>query len=237
MDSSSEPTPLVGMLRLILSIGKQLAKNPKFSLVSLQSQVLRVRVQLQKIYGKDAPQLVAFPPVTDHEGSLHDELARRMAHVERMLQALEAMPASTATPLMGSLIFIGHGRSPLWRELKDFIEDRLGLPCDEFNREPVAGITTSDRLQGMLSQAAFAFLVMTAEEERADGTLHARPNVVHEVGLFQGHLGIRRAIVLVEDGCSEFSNIAGLTQLRFPRGHISARFEDIRLVLEREKFL
>ena len=27
---------------------------------------------------------------------------------------------------------------------------------------------------------------MTAEDEHADGTKHARENVIHEVGLFQG---------------------------------------------------
>lgn len=77
----------------------------------------------------------------------------------------------------------------------------------------------------MLSQATFAFLVMTAEEEHADSTVHARPNVIHEVGLFQGRLGFPRAIVLLEEGCSDFSNIIGLSQIRFPSGDIQARFE------------
>ena len=125
----------------------------------------------------------------------------------------------------------------MWRELKDFIVERLGLPWDEFNREAVAGFTTSERLQTIMQQAAFALLVMTAEEERADATLQARPNVIHEVGLFQGHLGLNRAIVLLEDGCTEFSNIIGLSQIRFPIGDIAARFEDVRRVLEREGVL
>ena len=134
----------------------------------------------------------------------------------------------------GSKVFIGHGRSPLWRELKDFIADRLRLEWDEFNREPTAGLTTSERLHEMLDQAAFAFLVMTAEDEHADTSLHARENVIHEVGLFQGRLGKRRAIVLLENGCTEFSNVAGLGQIRFPKGNISACFEEVRRVLERE---
>ena len=58
-----------------------------------------------------------------------------------------------------------------------------------------------------------------------------------EVGLFQGRLGLRRAIVLLKEGCSEFSNIIGLSQIRFPRGDIAARFEEIRRVLEREGLL
>jgi hypothetical protein len=41
---------------------------------------------------------------------------------------------------LGTNVFIGHGRSPLWKDLKDFVQDRLRLPWDEFNRVPVAGI-------------------------------------------------------------------------------------------------
>ena len=33
---------------------------------------------------------------------------------------------------IGDKIFIGHGRSPHWREFKDFINDRLELPWDEW---------------------------------------------------------------------------------------------------------
>ncbi len=138
---------------------------------------------------------------------------------------------------IGTNIFIGHGRSKVWRELKDFISNRLRLPWDEFNRVPVAGLTNITRLSQMLAQAAFAFLIMTAEDEQKDGTLHARMNVIHEAGLFQGRLGFERAIVLLEEDCEEFSNIHGLGQIRFPKGNISAVFEEIRQILEREELL
>jgi len=135
---------------------------------------------------------------------------------------------------IGTNVFIGHGRSKIWKDLKDFVQDRLHLPWDEFNRVPVAGVTNVARLSRMLDEAAIAFLIMTAEDEQADGKIHARMNVVHEVGLFQGRLGFERAIILFEDGCEEFSNINGLGQIRFPKENISAIFEDIRRVLERE---
>jgi predicted nucleotide-binding protein len=135
---------------------------------------------------------------------------------------------------VGTNVFIGHGRSSAWMELKDFVQDRLRLPWDEFNRVPVAGVTNVARLSEMLDDAAIAFLIMTAEDEQADGQMTARQNVIHEAGLFQGRLGFTRAIVLLEDGCQEFSNIQGLGQIRFPKGNIKAAFEDVRLVLERE---
>jgi len=134
----------------------------------------------------------------------------------------------------GTKVFIGHGRSLLWRSLKDFVNDRLGLPWDEFNRVPIAGVTNIQRLSEMLDSAAVAFLVMTAEDEQKDGKFQARMNVVHEAGLFQGRLGFTKAIVILEEGCEEFSNIAGLGQIRFPAGKIESAFEQVRQVLERE---
>ncbi|MCK9893493.1 TIR domain-containing protein, partial [Frankia sp. AgB32] len=101
----------------------------------------------------------------------------------------------------------------------------------------VSGVTSIDRLVQMLDSAGIALLVLTAEDERADGAVVARQNVVHEAGLFQGRLGFSRAIIMIEDGCEEFSNVTGLGQIRFPKGKISAVFEDVRLVLEREGFL
>ena len=138
---------------------------------------------------------------------------------------------------VGTNVFIGHGPSLIWHELKDFIEDRLHLPVDEFNRRPVAGVTNIARLSEMMDAAVIAFLVMTGEDEQLDGKLHARMNIVHEAGLFQGKLGFARAIVLLEEGCEEFSNIAGLGQIRFPKGNVRAAFEEIREVLEREGVL
>lgn len=157
------------------------------------------------------------------------QIARQAgSHIARMEKK------SSRNKLVGTNVFIGHGRAFAWRDLKDFISDRLKLPYDEFNRIPVAGVTNIARLSEMLESAAVAFVILTAEDEQADGKMHARLNVIHEVGLFQGRLGFTKAIVLIEDGCEQFSNIEGVGQIRFPTGKISAVFEEIRRVLERE---
>ena len=108
---------------------------------------------------------------------------------------------------LSGAVFVGHGRSEQWRVLKDFLKERLNLSFEEFNRVSPAGISTQERLGEMLDKCGFAFLVFTAEDIHGDKTLHARENVVHEAGLFQGRLGWRRAIVLLEQECDEFSNI------------------------------
>jgi len=195
-----------------------------------------VKSQIQKIYGAEHKISESLSPKLIPEGvNFGDELKKRMDLLEQYVESLERSGLNIFLGNSeGSRIFIGHGRSLMWMVLKDFLEGRLGLPCDEFNREAVAGIQTFDRISEMLDSANFAFLIMTAEDQHSDSSTHARQNVVHEVGLFQGRLGPRKAIILMEDGCSEFSNIIGLSQIRFPKGQISAAFEEIRCVLERE---
>ena len=77
-------------------------------------------------------------------------------------------------------------------------------------------------------------LVLSAEDQMADGTFHARQNVIHETGLFQGRLGFSRAIVVREEGAEEFSNLSGIQEIRFGKGRIRETFGDVLAVLRRE---
>ncbi len=205
-----------------------------------QEQFLNI---LAKVLDVDPNQIVILSKragSVTYEFALTPEQAARLFHAisQNEITELNQFDLKSVRKVdTSNRVFIGHGRSPIWRELKDFIQDRLRLQWDEFNREPVAGYATSERLDQMLTQAGFAFLLMTAEDLHEDNEFHARENVVHEIGLFQGKLGRRKAIILLEEGCAEFSNIVGLSQIRFPRGNIAACFEDIRKVLEREGLL
>jgi predicted nucleotide-binding protein len=166
-------------------------------------------------------------------GKQANEVGKIARYAARYLQQKLKIKGNSVAKTDGR-IFIGHGRSAAWNALKDSVRDRLGLDYDEFNREAVAGLTIKERLLTMLDKACFAFLVMTAEDEHADGTGHARENVIHEIGLFQGRLGFERAIVLLEEGCQEFSNIEGVQHIRFAKGNLEACHDKIRQVLERE---
>ena len=99
---------------------------------------------------------------------------------------------------------------------------------------PRAGFSVKQVVKKMLDQSSFALLVLTAEDIHNDGEQHARENVVHEVGLFQGRLGCNRAIILLEDGVHEFSNILGINQIRFAKGRIRETFGDVLATIKRE---
>ena len=130
------------------------------------------------------------------------------------------------------VIFIGHGRSKVWRELKDHLADKHNFVVEAYEAGARAGHTIRDILHSMLKRTSFALLVLTKEDETAEGEFRARQNVIHETGLFQGKLGFSRAIVLLENGTEEFSNIAGIEQLRFDR--IQEIFGDVLAILKRE---
>jgi predicted nucleotide-binding protein len=240
---SSAPTEqkpsVLEQLRERAEKGREFAGRPDLSVGQVRMWTGNIRYLLRPVFGADSPTVAAWPtadtPVTP--GRHRETLLERVACLENLIEEVSASAARAVGGAGSNRVFIGHGRSPVWRELKDFLQDRLSLPWDEFNREATAGVATTERLQQMLQGASFAFLIMTAEDEHADATFHARENVVHEVGLFQGKLGMRRAIILKEEGCQVFSNIHGLTYIGFPRNSIGATFEEIRRVLEREKII
>jgi predicted nucleotide-binding protein len=239
MSNEPEQISILGRLRQILDDGSSLSSKADLTAIKVEVWVIKLQSVLAKVYGANADQLNFFPRPgrDDSEFSRKVRLVRRLDQLEKLISELKGLPQATLLPSNSNKIFIGHGKSLQWLKLKEFIVDRLALPCEEFNSEPTPGIHTTQRLETMLSQTRMAFLVMTAEEKHADGTLQTRPNVIHEVGLFQARLGPRRAIVMIEDGCAEFSNLSGLTTIRFPSGDIAARSEDVRHVLEREGFV
>jgi predicted nucleotide-binding protein len=147
------------------------------------------------------------------------------------------MPSSEVSERLPATvrIFIGHGRSPLWRDLKDHLQDKHGFSVEAYEVGARAGLSIQEVLTEMVDEASFALLVHTAEDT-FEGTdeARARQNVVHETGLFQGRLGFRRAIILREAGCEGFSNVVGTNELRFEKGRIAEVFGDVLATIHRE---
>ena len=131
-------------------------------------------------------------------------------------------------------IFIGHGRSEQWRDLKDHLHEQHDYEVEAYEIGARAGHVIRDILEQMLRRSDFALLVLTGEDETQDGKLRARQNVIHELGLFQGQLGFARALALVEAGAEDFSNLQGVHQIRYGKGNIRETFGEILATLRRE---
>jgi hypothetical protein len=131
-------------------------------------------------------------------------------------------------------IFIGHGQNIQWKDLKDHLHEKHGFRIMAYETGARAGHTIRDILESMLEESSFAILVLTGEDETIEGNIRARQNVIHEAGLFQGRLGFDRAIVLLEEGTEEFSNIAGIQQIRYSKGKIIETFGEVLATIRRE---
>ena len=79
------------------------------------------------------------------------DMAVSISSLEGIYNRLELYeePSNTPEQTFGDKVFVGHGHSPCWRDLKEFIVDRLNLACDEFNRVSTAGFTIPERLNQM----------------------------------------------------------------------------------------
>ncbi len=131
-------------------------------------------------------------------------------------------------------VFIGHGQSTQWRDLKDHLHEKHGYDVEAYEVGVRAGHTIRDILDDMLTKSSIAILVMTGEDATEEGHLRARQNVIHELGLFQGRVGFSRAIILLEEGTEEFSNIHGINQIRFGNQNIKETFGEVLATLRRE---
>ena len=137
-----------------------------------------------------------------------------------------------AKPLEKLVIFIGHGRTVDWRDLKDHLHEKHGIQVEAYETGSREGHAIRDILQDMLDRSTLAILVHTPEDELLNGTFNSRPNVIHETGLFQGKLGFSSAVVLLKDGTTEFSNLAGIQQIRY--SDIRQTFGDVLAWIRRE---
>lgn len=165
--------------------------------------------------------------------------ANTRANVETVFEIFEEARDRSRVPDQPSappsvVIFIGHGRSQLWRDLKDHLQDKHGYTIEAYETGARVGHCIRDILEEMAEKSSFAILVMTAEDEQADGGQRARQNVIHEAGLFQGRLGFARAIMLLEEGVEEFSNVQGVQYIRFARGNIRDSYGEVLATLRRE---
>jgi predicted nucleotide-binding protein len=144
------------------------------------------------------------------------------------------IPESAQSNLPTLSIFVGHGRSSDWRELKEHLQDKHQYIIQAYETGARAGHSIRDILDELMEANGFAILVLTAEDEQSSGDIRARQNVIHEIGLFQGRLGFSKAIMLVQKGVEVPSNLAGIQFIPFEQGRIRETFGDVLATIKRE---
>ncbi|MFE4663723.1 PfkB family carbohydrate kinase [Streptomyces sp. NPDC056716] len=149
------------------------------------------------------------------------------------IRSYDAARRSDAVP---GGVFVAHGRSPAWLAVKTFVEQRFGLPVYSFESDSWGSRPVTEALTDYLRRCSFAICVLTAEDMTGDGQLVARQNVIHEIGLFQGHYGFDHVLVLAEEGCESVPPAAVPYTTTFPRHAVDRTFWHLDQALQRQGF-
>lgn len=131
-------------------------------------------------------------------------------------------------------IVIGHGSSPAWRDVKDYLHDQCGFDVEAFETDERASQTIPAVISSLGDKSNMAIIVLTGEDKMADDRIRARQNVIHELGKFQERFGNNKTIVLVEKGVELPSNISGIIYVGFEPGQIKSALGDIMVTINRE---
>ena len=130
---------------------------------------------------------------------------------------------------MSNSIFISHGHADLLKhQLKDFVREKLGKSAVVLSEQPNHSMTIVEKLEAASEKCNKAIILLTKDDEMANGTMRGRQNVIHEIGFFQGKYGRKNVILLCEEGVELFSNISGIVYIQFDRNHFSEVFEPLR---------
>lgn len=152
---------------------------------------------------------------------------------QNFIRTLDAARRTSSQP---AGVFIAHGRSPQWLAVKAFVEQRFGVPVYSFESDSWGSRPVTEALTEYMHRCSFAVCVLTAEDVTGDGHMVARQNVIHEIGLFQGHRGMDRVLVLVEEGCDSVPAAAAPYSAVFPRNAIHQAFWPLDRALQSHGF-
>lgn len=129
-------------------------------------------------------------------------------------------------------IFISHGRSVEWYKVQSFIEKDLGFKTLELAQQPNLGRTVIQKLDEETDSCYSAVIVMTGDDFVSEEEIRARENVLHEIGFFQGRLGLRKVVLFHEEGVNIPSNIHGIVYISFARVNVESTFAALQRELK-----
>lgn len=129
-------------------------------------------------------------------------------------------------------IFLSHGKSPLWQEVANYIEQKLAHEVVELTDAVNQGRTVIQKLEQDTEECAFAIIVLTSDDDAKAGSPRSREKISHEIGYCQGTFGRENVLVLKQDGVEEFSDLAGIVYVPFVGNDIKSAFSRIQTEIE-----
>ena len=227
MDKKEAIEFLKEKLGKIPALAKEPYKNQSYPLWRNQ-----ISDMLEEVFGRNSTEYKrfqdAFPTIhvfgKEQQGYL-DELAMRKTAILSIIKkykmlGFETEPAAVAE--QPPKAFISHGKeSVALNKLEEFLR-ALGVEPLIVKEQPSLDKTVDDKVNFYLDQADFVVILATGDD-KIEGKLHPRQNVVHEIGLAQKtHTG--KITYLLEEGAEFPSNISPKVWERFKQRNMMKAF-------------
>lgn len=155
--------------------------------------------------------------------------------IEERAEAIEEIDRSREIylPPGGDKIFVIHGHAEdKWRELRDLLEDKLGLTgrVIVLKEEVSRSETVIQKFEKYAKNCCYGFAIITPDDEvkKKDAEYRqARPNVIFETGWFFGRFGANRLCILKRAGTEIPSDLGGVVCLEFNKD-VGEKFLEIK---------
>jgi len=159
--------------------------------------------------------------------------------IEERAEAIEEIERSRDIylPPGGDKIFIIHGHAEdKWRELRDLLEDKLGLKdrVIVLKEEVSRSETVIQKFEKYAKRCCYGVALITPDDEvkKTDAEYRqARPNVIFETGWFFGRFGANRLCILKRVGTEIPSDLGGVVTLEFNKD-VGEKFLEIKEELQ-----
>ncbi len=245
---TSGPSPvqvsLLERLRLQLASGQKLLSRPKLVASEVVPLLVRLKQTLLQVFGAKAPIVQSFEALRKLAVASKlstSELGERISELEEFVRFLEATGgASSLVPCSRSSlapttknVFVIHGKDELnMHRLCGILRNECGVTPVVMSAKPGMSRSLSDKFEKEASTCSFAFALFTLDDivSVQGGTYgQARPNVIYETGWFIGRLGLKRIVLLLQDGVEMHTDLQGVSRIHF-RDDVSEKF----LVIQQE---
>ena len=114
--SAAQEEIVLDRLKKLLARGKEILKSGNVKRGQLQMWSGAIRHAIAKVYGIDhAVSNVLSPKLISDNIVVQDEFQKRIEQLEHFIASIDAIGRSAFSKSAGGRIFIGHGRSPMWR--------------------------------------------------------------------------------------------------------------------------
>lgn len=175
-----------------------------------------------------AGQSLIFVPGHDYIQDERDEINKKVAYLESLIERLPLIPSSVETSIMpakqpnltiSKKIFIVHGHDISSRAEVELLIKKIGYEPIVLFKQASGGKTIIEKFEEETESVVFAIILYTAcdygrDKQESKEQPRARQNVVFEHGYLSAKLGRSRVCALVEPGIEVPGDLAGVVYIQ-----------------------